>query len=108
MPRIRPGSAIVLVVSLLVFLPPLLGQEKVSALGTYDFYHYFEYQELTRFLTDIHEAFGIGSSDHDSEGPDRPHQRKFGERDRLLCSEEERSIRRGCLVCVSHRPEGTE
>jgi murein tripeptide amidase MpaA len=35
----------------------LRAQDKVSPLGTYDFYHYYEYQELTAFLTEISEAF---------------------------------------------------
>lgn len=38
-------------------LPALQAQEKVSALGEYDFYHYFEYEELTSFLQDMHEAY---------------------------------------------------
>jgi murein tripeptide amidase MpaA len=38
-------------------LPTLEAQEKVSALGEYDFYHYFEYDELTSFLQDMHEAY---------------------------------------------------
>src|SRR5210317_10746 len=33
----------------------LLGQER--ALGRYDFRHYYDYNELTAFMTDIHEAY---------------------------------------------------
>jgi murein tripeptide amidase MpaA len=43
--------------SLLLSLSSLQAQERASALGTYDFYHYFGYQELTDFLADITEAF---------------------------------------------------
>ena len=39
-------------------LPNVHGaDDKVSALGKYDFYHYFEYEELTNYLQDIHEAY---------------------------------------------------
>ena len=33
----------------------LIGQER--ALGRYDFRHYYDYNELTAFMTDIHEAY---------------------------------------------------
>ena len=47
---------------LIIFIPLLFlsGKtkiEKASALGTYDFYHYYTYEELTRFLEDMHQAF---------------------------------------------------
>ena len=32
-------------------------QERVVALGKYDFQHYFEYEELTAFMRDMHEAY---------------------------------------------------
>lgn len=38
-------------------LPALEAQERVSALGKYDFHHYFEYEELTAFMRDMHEAY---------------------------------------------------
>lgn len=53
----RPGSVPTLLVSVLLPFSSLQGQEKLSALGTYDFQHYFEYQELTDFLSDIHGAY---------------------------------------------------
>lgn len=31
--------------------------KKVTALGKYDFYHYYEYDELTSFLMDMHKAY---------------------------------------------------
>ena len=31
--------------------------KKVSALGKYDFYHYYEYEELTNYLKDINKAY---------------------------------------------------
>jgi murein tripeptide amidase MpaA len=31
--------------------------EKVSPLGKYDFYHYYDYEELTRYLKDINQAY---------------------------------------------------
>jgi murein tripeptide amidase MpaA len=31
--------------------------KKVTPLGKYDFYHYYEYDELTNFLKDMHEAY---------------------------------------------------
>jgi murein tripeptide amidase MpaA len=46
-----------LLVSILIPFSGLRAQEKVVALGTYDFSHYFEYDELTAFLTDISEAY---------------------------------------------------
>ncbi len=57
MPRLHSFLVSFLWLSLLLPVSSLRGQDKVSALGTYDFYHYFEYQELTDFLTDISEAF---------------------------------------------------
>ncbi len=59
MPRLPLFSVSVLLVSTLLPLPSLQAQaqEKVSALGIYDFYHYFEYDELTAFLTGISEAY---------------------------------------------------
>ena len=57
MPRPRIFFVSGLLMTFLFPLPAAQGQEKVSALGTYDFYHYFEYQELTDFLSDISEAY---------------------------------------------------
>ena len=57
MPRLTLLSVSTLLVSILLHLPSLQAQEKVSALGTYDFYRYFEYDELTAFLTGISEAY---------------------------------------------------
>jgi len=57
MSRPRIGFFSLLMVSLLPSLPSLQAQERVSALGTYDFQHYYEYQELTQFLTDVNEAY---------------------------------------------------
>lgn len=31
--------------------------EKATALGKYDFYHYYDYQELTHYLKDMHQAY---------------------------------------------------
>jgi hypothetical protein len=46
----------ILCVSILVF--PISGKsKKVTALGKYDFYHYYEYEELTNFLRDMNKAF---------------------------------------------------
>jgi murein tripeptide amidase MpaA len=38
-------------------LPAVEAQERVTALGRYDFEHYFEYDELTAFMRDMHEAY---------------------------------------------------
>ena len=53
----RRLSVSVLLVPFLRPSPSLHAQDKVSPLGSYDFYHYYEYQELTDFLTEISEAF---------------------------------------------------
>jgi len=53
----RSFSSCALTLAFLLPLQPVQGQEKVSALGTYDFYHYYDYQELTDFLSDVNEAF---------------------------------------------------
>jgi len=55
--HLRLLSVSVLLVPFLLPSPPLRAQDKVSPLGTYDFYHYYEYQEMTAFLTEISEAF---------------------------------------------------
>jgi len=55
--RLTLLSVSTLLVSILLHLPSLQAQEKVSALGTHDFYPYFEYDELTAFLTGISEAY---------------------------------------------------
>ena len=45
-----------------IFLLPFLllygnkKADKVSVLGKYDFYHYYTYDELSRFLSDMHKA----------------------------------------------------
>ena len=57
MPRLQLLSVSTLLVSFLLPLPSLQAQDKVSPLGTFDFYHYYEYQELTDFLTEVSEAF---------------------------------------------------
>ncbi|NNM06881.1 MAG: hypothetical protein HKO65_17425, partial [Gemmatimonadetes bacterium] len=57
MPRATFSSVSVFALGFLLVIPSLRGQEKASALGTYDFYHYYEYQELTSFLRDMHEAY---------------------------------------------------
>ncbi|UCE42035.1 MAG: hypothetical protein JSV17_03405, partial [Candidatus Aminicenantes bacterium] len=47
-------------ICLLMTFPLSSGQgksKKVTALGKYDFYHYYEYDELTNFLKDMHEAY---------------------------------------------------
>ena len=41
----------------LLFLSGKTKSEKVSVLGKYDFYHYYTYDELTRFLKDMHQAY---------------------------------------------------
>jgi len=46
----------VLLVSLAAFSEPEK-TKKVVALGKYDFYHYFTYNELTNYLQDLHLAF---------------------------------------------------
>ncbi len=56
MPRPRRMPLNTLVAALLLPLSSAQAQEKVMALGTYDFHHYYEYQELTDFLTDMSEA----------------------------------------------------
>jgi murein tripeptide amidase MpaA len=33
------------------------GADKVTALGKYDFYHYYEYEELTNYLKDINKTY---------------------------------------------------
>ena len=33
------------------------GADKVEALGKYDFYHYYDYEELTNYLKDINKAY---------------------------------------------------
>jgi len=57
MPRLPAFSVCVVLAIFLLPVPSLKAQEKVTALGTYDFYHYYEYQELTDFLTDINQAY---------------------------------------------------
>ncbi len=57
MPRLQLLSVSVFLMSFLLPLPSLQAQDKVSALGSFDFYHYYEYQELTDFLTEVSEAF---------------------------------------------------
>ena len=57
MPRLRLRSVSGLLVFILIPISGLQAQEKVIALGSYDFHHYYEYQELTSFLTDISEAY---------------------------------------------------
>lgn len=57
MSRIRLLSILSLLSAILLPPPALVGQEKAVALGSYDFYRYFEYDQLTAFLSDIHEAF---------------------------------------------------
>jgi len=52
----------VLFLGIMLVLPLLLGAgdgkvNQVMALGTYDFFHYYEYAELTNFLKDVHAAF---------------------------------------------------
>lgn len=52
----------ILILSIIILIPFffLYGKtkvEKVSVLGKYDFYHYYTYDELTRFLSDMHEAY---------------------------------------------------
>ena len=47
----------VLAAILLLSFSTANAQEKMMALGSYDFYHYYEYQELTDYLHDIQEAF---------------------------------------------------
>jgi hypothetical protein len=45
-------------VGLFTAIPSVSAQsEKVLALGEYDFHHYYDYEELTRYLRDINEAF---------------------------------------------------
>jgi len=53
----RHGRFVFTVVFLLLHLSSgaLLGQER--ALGRYDFQHYYNYDELTAFMTDIHNAY---------------------------------------------------
>ncbi len=41
----------------LLFLSGKTKVEKISVLGKYDLYHYYNYDELTRFLADVHEAY---------------------------------------------------
>ena len=57
MQAVRAVSVSLALVSLSFLFTPLQAQERVLALGSYDFYHYYEYEELTSFLQDIHEAF---------------------------------------------------
>ena len=53
----RYGRYVVTAVFLLLTLSSgtVLAQER--ALGRYDFQHYYDYNELTAFMTDIHEAY---------------------------------------------------
>ena len=40
-----------------VFLPGFASAEKAQALGKYDFFHYYHYEELTNYLKDLNEAY---------------------------------------------------
>jgi murein tripeptide amidase MpaA len=42
---------------LLAYSSALEKSKKVTALGKYDFYHYYEYDELTSFLKDVNKAY---------------------------------------------------
>ncbi|MFC1662240.1 M14 family metallopeptidase [Gemmatimonadota bacterium] len=57
MPRPRVFSVGSLLAAILIPLSCLQAQEKAIALGTYDFQHYFEYEELTAFLSEINQAY---------------------------------------------------
>jgi hypothetical protein len=47
----------IFLISAMAFSSDQMKIEKVNPSGKYDFYHYFEYDELTNFLKDMHEAF---------------------------------------------------
>ena len=56
----RKGIILFLGISLLVTFSVSSGQgksKKVTPLGKYDFYHYYEYDELTSFLKDMSTAY---------------------------------------------------
>jgi murein tripeptide amidase MpaA len=55
--RLSSFPSCVLLLTVLLPVHAAQGQERVSALGTYDFYHYYDYQELTDFLSDVSAAF---------------------------------------------------
>jgi len=57
-------KTIVIFLGILLILPFVLGAragdekvKQVKALGKYDFFHYYDYEELSSFLKDIHAAF---------------------------------------------------
>ena len=56
----RKGMIFFLSLCLLMTFSLSSGQgksKKVMALGKYDFYHYYEYEELTNFLKDMNTAY---------------------------------------------------
>ncbi len=56
----RKITVCLMVVTLFVSVAAFSGPEKIKkvvALGKYDFYHYFSYDELTDYLQDMHKAY---------------------------------------------------
>ena len=56
----RKGIVFFLGICLLMTFPLSSSQgksKKITPLGKYDFYHYYDYDELTSFLKDMHEAY---------------------------------------------------
>jgi len=47
----------ILILGFFLSLSAAQAAEKVTALGKYDFYHYYDYEELTNYLKDINQAY---------------------------------------------------
>lgn len=54
----RPKTFVLVLISFFLCFPSARAQDdRVLALGEYDFYHYYDYEELTSYLRDINETF---------------------------------------------------